>query len=56
MPVELNALERDLIANLLEKELEDIRSERHHTQNHEFKDNLREREGLVRGLLTHFKG
>ena len=56
MPVELNALERELIANLLEKELEDIRSELHHTQNHEYKENLKEREGLVRGLLTRFKG
>lgn len=56
MPVELNALERELIANLLEKELEDIRSELHHTQNHEYKDNLKEREGLVRDLLARFRG
>ena len=56
MPVELNALERALIANLLEKELEDIRSELHHTQSHEYKDNLKEREKAVRELLARLGG
>ena len=56
MPVELNALEKELIANLLEKELEDIRSELHHTQSHEYKDNIKEREKVVRELLARLGG
>jgi len=54
MPIELSALEKDLITDLLEKELEDIRSELHHTQGHGYKDTLKERELLIRGLLARF--
>jgi hypothetical protein len=52
MPIELDPLEKDLVTNLLEKELEEIRSELHHTRGHDFKDTLKERELLVRGLLA----
>jgi hypothetical protein len=55
MPIELDPLEKDLVTNLLEKELEEIRSEIHHTQGHGYKDTLRERELLVRGLLARFR-
>ncbi len=54
MPIELDPLEKDLITNLLEKELEEIRTELHHTQGHGYKDTLKERELLVRGLLARF--
>lgn len=52
MPIELMPMEKDLLVNLLEKELEEIRSELHHTQGHGYKDTLKERELLVRGLLA----
>jgi hypothetical protein len=55
MPMELSSLETELLVNLLEKELEEIRSERHHTQGHGYKDTLKERELLVRGLLAKLK-
>jgi hypothetical protein len=55
MAIDLSEPERELLAALLEKELEDIRSELHHTQGHDFKDTLKEREALVRGLLARMR-
>jgi hypothetical protein len=55
MPIELNQQEQELVASLLEKELDEIRSELHHTQGHGYKDTLKERELLVRGLLAKIK-
>jgi hypothetical protein len=55
MAIDLSEPERELLAALLEKELEDIRSELHHTQGHDYKDTLKEREGLVRGLLARVR-
>jgi hypothetical protein len=56
MPIDLIPMEKDLLVNLLEKELEEIRSELHHTQGHGYKDTLKERELLVRGLLAKLAG
>lgn len=55
MPIELSAQEREMIAGLLEKELEDVRSELHHTRSHEYKDGLKEREKAVRELMAKLK-
>jgi hypothetical protein len=52
MPIDLSQPEKELVTGLLEKELDEIRSELHHTQGHDYKDRLREREQLVRGLLA----
>jgi hypothetical protein len=52
MLMELSPQEKELLAGLLERELDDTRSELHHTRGHEFKDSLKEREKLVRGLLA----
>ena len=52
MPIDLSFLEREMVKSLLEKELEDIRSELHHTQSHEYKDNLKERERVIREVLA----
>jgi len=51
MAIELVDVEKDLLKAMLEKELEDIRSEFHHTQAFDYKESLKERENLVRGLL-----
>jgi hypothetical protein len=56
MIIELGPAERDLVTDLLEKELEDIRSELHHTQVHGYREALKDREKLVRGLLEKMKG
>jgi len=55
MPIDLSQQEKDIVTGLLEKELEDIRSEFHHTQGHGYKDTLKERELLVRGLLAKIR-
>jgi hypothetical protein len=55
MAIDLSEPERELLAGLLEKELEDVRSELHHTQGHDYKDTLREREALVRRLLARVR-
>lgn len=52
MTIELTQVEREVLAGLLEEELEEVRSELHHTQGHEYKDGLREREKILRGLLV----
>lgn len=56
MSIELGPAERDLLGELLEKELEEVRSELHHTQAHDYKEALRVRESLVRDLLAKLKG
>lgn len=52
MSVEMSAEERELVAELLDQELEDVRSEQHHTQAFDYKESLRRREVLIRGLLA----
>lgn len=55
MTIELGPAERDIVMDLLEKELEDMRSELHHTQAHGYREALKDREKLVRDLLEKMK-
>jgi hypothetical protein len=55
MAIDLTKPETELLQSVLEKELEEVRSEQHHTQAHEYKESLRERETLVRGLLARLR-
>lgn len=55
MAIELSKPEKDLLATILEKELEEVRSEFHHTQDHDYKDNVKDREKIVRDLLAKLK-
>ena len=55
MPFEMRQEECDLLAGLLEKEMDDVRSEIHHTDNHDYKESLKKREKFVRDLLLKFK-
>jgi hypothetical protein len=52
MHIDLSQPETELLAGLLEKELDEIRSELHHTQGHDFKERLKEREALAESLLA----
>jgi hypothetical protein len=52
MPIDLTTTEKELVKSLLDQELEDIRSELHHTQNHEYRDSLKEREQVIREVLA----
>jgi len=55
MAIDLSKPEKELLVTILEKELEEIRSEFHHTKGHDYKDNVKERERLVRDLLAKLK-
>jgi hypothetical protein len=55
MAIDLTKEEAELLRAILEKELEEVRSELHHTQAHDYKESLKEREALVRGLLGRLK-
>jgi hypothetical protein len=55
MSVELSREEQELVASLLEREFEEVRSEIHHTKSHDYKDILKEREKLVQSLLARLK-
>jgi hypothetical protein len=52
MPIDLTQAEKELLAGILEKELDEIRSELHHTRGHDYKESIKEREKLVRDLLA----
>jgi hypothetical protein len=56
MDIELSNPEKDLLVSLLDKELEEVRSEFHHTDAYEFREGLRCREELLRGILTKLAG
>ncbi len=55
MVIDLSQAETEIVAAMLEKELEDIRSELHHTHVHDYRESLKEREALVRGLLSRLR-
>ena len=55
MPSQLSRAEKDLVTRLLEDELEEIRTELHHAQVHDYKESIREREKLARDLLAKLK-
>jgi hypothetical protein len=51
MTIELSPQEKDLLTEILQKELEEIRTEFHHTQVFDYRESLKVREAAVRGLL-----
>ncbi len=55
MAIDLSKSEQEFLVDLLQTELDDVRSELHHTQALDFKESLKEREALIRGLLARLK-
>lgn len=55
MATHLSEAEKELLTRLLEEELDGIRTELHHAQVHDYKENIKEREKLVRELLAKLK-
>ncbi len=51
MNIDLGRGEIEILQGLLEKELDEIRSEVHHTQAREYREGLKEREEAIRRLL-----
>jgi hypothetical protein len=56
MDIALSDPEKELLVSLLDKELEEVRSEFHHTDAYEFRETLRCREELLRGLMAKLAG
>jgi hypothetical protein len=52
MQVTLTEPEAEYLEGLLEKALEDLREEVHHTDDSRFKEDLKAEEGLLRGVLA----
>jgi len=50
----LSAAEHELLVHLLNKELEETRIEYHHSKNNDYKMFLREREEMIRHMMTVF--
>jgi len=55
MAIDLSRPEQEFLVTLLQEELDEVRSEFHHTQAFDYKETLKEREALVRGLLAKLK-
>lgn len=55
MPIELSNEEREILVGLLEREFGEVRTEIHHTRNHDYKEGLKEREKRVHDLLGRLK-
>lgn len=56
MPFELTREEKEMLVGLLEKELDETRTENRHTESHEYKEDLKDREKRVQDLLRKLKG
>jgi hypothetical protein len=56
MNIELSPQEKSLLTELLEHEVEDVRTEIRHTQNYDVKLSLENREKVVRELLNKVSG
>lgn len=56
MPIELTREEKEMLVGLLEKELDETRTESRHTESHGYKEDLKDREKRVRDLLKKLKG
>ncbi len=56
MQIEISNEGRELLHDLLESALGEIRQEIHHTKTHEYRDKLKEREVVIRDLLAKLSG
>lgn len=51
----LTEQERQLLIELLEEEVRDLRSENYHAESHEVKEMLKGKEALAKGLLERLR-
>lgn len=54
--VELNEKERELMIDLLDREVPNLREEIHYTDDHDYKETLKQREIAIKQLLRKLKG
>ncbi len=55
MQLDLTDAEQELLANLLDNAMRDLKEEIYHTETYDYKEQLKEREALMVGLLTKVK-
>jgi hypothetical protein len=55
MRIELDERERELLLDLLEEQLGDLRDEIYRAESHEFKELLRAKKELVKKLIEHLR-
>jgi len=55
MPIELTTRERDLVVELLSQELDELWPEIRHTDDRDYRGELRERRETVRHLIEHLQ-
>ena len=56
MNIEISAAARDLLLELLQSEMGEVRQEIHHTKTHEYRDKLKAREAVIRELIEKLGG
>lgn len=56
MNIEISAAAREVLLELLQTEMGEVRQEVHHTKTHEFRDKLKAREAVVRELIEKLGG
>ncbi len=55
MRIELDEQEREILLALLEDRLDDLRDEIYRAESHEFKETLRAKKHLVKGLIARLQ-
>jgi DNA-binding MarR family transcriptional regulator len=55
MQLELTDAEQELLANLLDNAMRELKEEIYKTETYDYKEQLKEREALLVGLLTRVK-
>lgn len=56
MQIEISVEARELLLELLQREMGDVRQEIHHTKTYEYRDKLKVRETLTRELIEKLGG
>lgn len=56
MNIEISTVARELLLELLQSEMGEVRQEVHHTKTHEYRDKLKAREAVIRELIEKLGG
>jgi hypothetical protein len=52
MQITINEVERQILAEVLDAEMRELRSQNYHAESHEAKEMLKQREAIIRRLLA----
>ena len=54
-PINLSDQDQQLLIDLLDREIPNLREEIHYTDEHEYRERLKEKEAAIKNLLTKLK-